>query len=367
METPDILIIGGGIVGGSLARELARAGRTVTVVERGSVGGAATAASAGLLSPTFFAPLTGPLVNLCRQSSAMYESWVAGLRADGAADFGFRRTGLLSIALKETEAVQIKASVPDDNFPGRRAEWVSADRLREMEPALAPHVLGAAFYPDDAHVDPARLIGQLARVIELAGVQLREHEPVRRLELHGNRITAVHTSHGTYHPGLVVLTAGAWTGELAGLVGLALPTRPVKGQLLFANCRIPPVKTPLHAGEALLIPWPGGGLLLGVTVEEAGYDAEVRLGSLQRILEQTAALVPKVRELPLGRAWAGLRPASADELPRMGPVPGMANLWVSYGHFRKGILLAPICARLVAESILANRPVDGLQFYQLAR
>jgi glycine oxidase len=355
MQNPDILIIGAGIVGCSLAWELGKSGAQTIVVDAGKVGGAASSAAAGLLSPRFDDSATGPLLELCRRSAARYESWVNDLRAAGAGDIGFRRTGLLSISMSAEETTKLQATLPHDIAAGRRAEWLDRASLLRYEPALNDRVQGAAFYPDDAHVEPARLVAQVARVAALAGVEIHESEPVRKLEREGERITAVHTSSGCYRPGLVVLAAGAWAGELAEAIGLRLPTRPVKGQMLLADCRVPPIRTPLHAGEALLIPWPDGRLALGVTVEEAGFDDRVRLDSLLRILRQTIELVPAVGELALSYAWAGLRPATPDGLPYMGPLPPWKNFWISAGHFRKGTLLAPICAKLLAESIRAGR------------
>jgi glycine oxidase len=244
--------------------------------------------------------------------------------------------------------------------PGRRVEELSAAELRRREPALGPQVLGAAHYPDDAQVNPALLSRAVARVAELAGVTVREDHPVQRLVSSGDRVTAVHADTRTYHPGLVVVTAGAWSGGLLGQLGVALPTRPVKGQMLQADCRVSPVRTPLHAGDALFVPRPDGSLVVGVTVEEAGFDDRVTLDGVRQILDGACAVVPAVGRLTWARAWAGLRPATPDELPYMGPVPPFANLWVCAGHFRKGILLAPLCARLVARSILAGRPDDRL-------
>jgi glycine oxidase len=254
-----------------------------------------------------------------------------------------------------------------DIASGRRAEWLDRTQLRQKEPALSERVHGAVFYPDDAHVEPARLVQQVARVVALAGVEIRENDPVRKLEREGDRITAVHTNSQTYRPGLVVLAAGAWSGELADAIGLRLPTRPVKGQMLLADCRVPPIKTPLHAGEALLIPWPDGRLALGVTVEEVGFDDRVRLDSLLRILRRTIELVPAVGELALSYAWAGLRPATPDGWPYMGPVQPWKNLWISTGHFRKGTLLAPICAKLLAESIRVSRLSEELTAFRPER
>jgi len=367
-RNPDYLIVGGGIIGCSLARELARSRAQVMLLERNAVGSEASSAAAGVLSPTFFEPTShGPLIELCRQSAAFFEEWVQELRADGMDDVGYRRTGLLSIARDEAEADYLRNTLAADNYPGRRALWLTAQELRRQEPALAGSFPGAASYPDDAHVDPARLVRQVARAAEHAGVDIHEDEPVLQLKRRQDRIVAVETSQASYQPGIVILTSGAWTGLLGEQVGLQLPTRPVKGQLLLAGCRVSPVRTPLHAGDTLLVPWPDGRLLLGVTIEEVGFDTRVRLEGLRQILQRTIELVPAVADLPLHRAWAGLRPATPDEWPYLGPVTSLQNLWVSAGHFRKGILLAPICARLAAKSIQAGTLVPELSSFHPAR
>jgi glycine oxidase len=360
MSTPDVLMIGGGIIGCSLARELARAGRRVCVVEGRTAGSAASSAAAGLLSPALATAPAGPLLDLCYHSADLYPAWVEELRQEGAGDVGFLQAGLLEVWTNAPEREQQHRSLAERSRPGRRVEQLSAAELYQREPALAPGAVGAAWYPDDAQVDPAKLSRAVARAAELAGVTIREGNPVRRLVAAGDRIHAVHTDEGVYHPGVVVLAAGAWSGGLLEPLGLALPTRPVKGQMLLADCRVSPVRVPMHAGEAVLVPRPDGSLLLGVTVEEAGYDDRVTLDGLHSILEGTRALIPAIGRLGVLRAWAGLRPATPDELPYMGRLP-LHNLWVSTGHFRKGILLAPLCARLLAGSILADRADEVLR------
>ncbi len=367
METPDIVVIGGGIIGCSLAFELAKAGRSVVVLERASTGCAASSAAAGLLAPSLATAPPPVLAALAGRSAALYESWIGELVEHGAGDVGFRRPGILVVWTDPAEAASARQHLADHTHPGRRVEWLSGSEVRKQEPALLPEVTGAILYPDDAQVAAALLVEQVARVAELAGVRIRENEPVLRLVRDGERITSVQTATNTYHPGLVVMTAGAWSGDVLTSAGVHLPTRPVKGQLLLADCRVSPMRRPLHAGNTLFVPRPDGGIVIGVTVEEAGYDNRVTLEGLHTILNGARALVPAVGSLELRRAWAGLRPATPDELPYMGPVRPLRNLWVSVGHFRKGILLAPICARLMAHSILADRLVEDLAPFAPAR
>jgi glycine oxidase len=297
----------------------------------------------------------------------MYPAWVEELRAEGAGDVGFRRPGLLEVWTDPADPARHHAEAEQRLRPGRRVEVLAREELLRREPALAAHVLGAVLYPDDAQVDPVLLSRAVARSAALAGVVIREDSPVRRLVRDGDRIGEVHTEDVRYRPGVVVLAAGAWSGGLLEPLGVALPTRPVKGQLLLAACRVSPMLTPLHAGEALLVPRPEGDLLLGVTVEEAGFDDRVTLDGARRILEGTCALVPAVGGLEWKRAWAGLRPATPDDCPYLGPLPPLRNLWVSTGHFRKGILLAPLCARLLAASILADHPDERLEPFKPTR
>src|SRR5262249_43519033 len=207
METADILVIGAGIVGCSLARELARVTRSVLVVERGGIGAGASSAAAGLLAPALSASPVGPLADLCFESAALYAAWVAELKADGAGDVGYRCPGLLELydASKPPAPVEVAAG------RGQRVDRLSPAQLRKLEPALRGEQVAAYFFPEAAQVDAAKVTRQVARVAQLAGVAIRQNEPVHRLVRQGDRVTAVHTATSVYHPGLAILTAGAWS------------------------------------------------------------------------------------------------------------------------------------------------------------
>ncbi len=366
METPDVLIVGGGIIGCSLARELARVLPRVVVVERGLVGCGSSSAAAGILSPAL-ATTPSPVSELSHASAALYEEWVRELAADGGGEVGFQRNGILEAWLDAAEAEQHRQTLAENRVPGRLAEWLTPEEFRTREPAVKPAVAGALFYPDGAQVDAARLTRAVATVAERAGVEIREQEPVQSFELEGEYVAEVRTANEKYRPGVVVITAGAWSSTVLEAAGISLPGHPVKGQVLLAECRVSPVRVPLFVDEAVFVPRPDGTLALGVTVEDAGFDERVTLDGLRTILNRACALVPTLGSLRLLRVWAGLRPATPDEAPYMGLVPPLRNLWVSTGHFRKGILLAPLCARWMAQSILAGKPIEELKPFQATR
>jgi glycine oxidase len=364
MDTPDVLIIGGGIIGCTLARELTRARSKVVVLEAGRAGQAASAAAAGLLAPGLSTAPAGPLLDLCFDSAAIYEDWLNQLHADGASDVGFRRAGMLDVWLTSEER---ELHIHQSALHQQPVEMLTAEELAQREPALRSGLAGAAYHPDAAQVDAALLSHQTVRVAALAGVVIRENEPVQRLVRDGDHVREVHTNAARYRPGIVVVTAGAWTGGVLDSLGVSLPTRPVKGQLLLADSRLSLVHTPLHSGDVLIAPRPDGTVLLGVTVEETGFDTRVTMAGLHAILAGVLALAPGLGDLTSVRSWAGLRPATPDDLPYMGPLPPLHNLWISAGHFRKGILLAPLCARLMAQSILAGHLVEDLAPFKPTR
>src|SRR5207249_5230630 len=207
--------------------------------DRGLIGCGASSAAAGLLAPTVSTSDAGALIDLCLDSAARYEDWVGELRADGAGEVGFSRPGLLDVWTDPAQADTKRADLSVQAWPQRPVEFLTAEEVRRREPALTGPVAGAAFYPRDALVDAARLTCSVAGVAERAGVVFQEQEPVQRLERDGDRIRAVHTASTCYCSGLVILTAGAWSGALAETLGLALPTIPVKGQMLLADNRVP--------------------------------------------------------------------------------------------------------------------------------
>jgi glycine oxidase len=190
METADFLVIGGGVIGCSLARELARVSGKVVLLERGRVGCGSSSAAAGLLAPGVSTAPAGPLIDLCYESASLYEAWVEDLRLDGAGDVGFARSGLLEVWTAPARTEEHRRDVADRMRPGGRVDLLSAAEVLRGEPALAAGVVGGAFYPDAAQVDPARLTRGVARVAALAGVVSRENEPVLRLVREGDRIAA---------------------------------------------------------------------------------------------------------------------------------------------------------------------------------
>lgn len=351
----DVIVIGAGIVGCAVAYELARRGAAVQIIDDRPAGMGATQASAGMLAPYTEATEGGPLLELTVRSLDLFDGLIARVREASALPVTYRRTGTLETAWHEDGLRRFHASAAALSRMGVAAEILDAAGARAEEPHLAESVLGALLIPAHGYV----LVGELTRALAAAacrhGAQLIAHGRVRRIADRG-RDLVVETDRGSLTGNGVVLAAGSWSGqiEIAG-VDTRVPVRPVRGQLLHLAWRGPVLRRVTWGERCYLVPWEDGTLLVGATVEEAGFDESTTAEAVRDLVDAACELVPHARTAGFIAAKAGLRPASADQLPVIGRSQVIPNLIYATGHYRNGVLLSPLTALLVADAMLENR------------
>ncbi|MFP3945073.1 MAG: glycine oxidase ThiO [Alphaproteobacteria bacterium] len=359
-RTCDAVIAGGGIIGLAAGVRLLEAGLSVTVVERGRAGGAASAAAAGMLAPDAEAePGDAAFLELARAGLAMWPDFARQLRERTGANVELRTNGILMAARGAEEAARLRDSLDQRRRSGAPVEWLDGAAARELEPALAPEVSGALLFPRDGQVNNRRATAALARAFLDADGVLLQATPVTGLLLRGGRAAGVQTDAGPIEAGVVILAAGAWAGSLPGWPPEALPpVHPVKGQMAALT---PPRPLPERVVWSVpgprgvyLVPRSDGRVIIGATVEEAGFDTRVTAGGLEALLAPAMSLSPALGAAGLADVWAGLRPGSPDNIPIAGASPIEGLVWAT-GHHRNGILLAPLTADAVCR-VVTGKP-----------
>lgn len=353
-RTPDVVVVGGGIIGAAVSFALAKEGLKVELLEKGEPGRQASWAAGGILTPVHLAEYPTPLASLCAASLELYEPLVRELRELSPIDPEYRVTGLLLVATDGEGEEAARSLEAWKRERGRPVERLTGDGARERQPGLSPAVRSALLLPDIAQVRNHRMTAALLEAASRKGVEIRSGTPVTGFLRVPGRVNGVKTPRGDVYAGTTVLCAGAWSGEVLRSVGLELPVRPVKGQMLVLAAEPDRIRHVILERDEYLVPRADGRVLVGSTIEEAGFDTTVTLGAVGRLARRADELVPGLGKLPLVRSWAGLRPATPDRLPYLGPAP-MEGLVVATGHFRNGILMAPVTGALVAD-ILAGRP-----------
>lgn len=345
----DVLIVGGGIIGLGLAYELARRGQRVTVLEQGEWGGQASSAAAGMLAPLKEFSRPGPLLDLGMASLAAYPEWAAGLKEETGIDVQLVQRGVLTVAMDEREAELLKERHQWQRAAGYDVQWLEGQSVREREPVLSEKAAAALYSPAEGHVNNRLLLTALVTACRKRGVRLVPGTVVTGLNTENNRVRGVETSAGTVWADATVIASGAWSGLMARWLGLSVPIRPVRGQVAAVSSQGILLSHVVFGFGGYLVPKRDGRIVLGATEDESGYCRDVTLGGLASVLSGALPYVPALHDAPFLEAWAGLRPATADGLPVLGPVPGWDGVAISSGHFRNGILLAPVTARLMAD------------------
>ena len=345
----DAVVVGGGIVGLCCAWRAARGGARVAVVERSRPPAGATRVAAGMLAPVGELAFGEPeLLEMTLAAAALYPGFVAELEEASGLDAGYRRDGALHVALDRDEAAELRRVHELQRSLGLGAEWLPPRRCRELEPGLTPSFNGGVHAPGEASVDPRALSAALlAALAAQAGAEVLTGTGVEAGLWDGERIAGVRTEAGEeLRAAATVLATGAWSGAAEWLPEEGRPPiRPVKGQILELRARdgAAPCRRIVASERVYLVPRPDGRLIVGATVEEQGFDTAVTAGGVHELLREAYRLLPDVAELELVEAAAGLRPATPGNLPLVGPSPVGGLLWAT-GHYRNGILLAPLAA-----------------------
>lgn len=361
----DCCIIGGGIIGLSIARELASRGLSVRVLSRDPPRETTSWAAAGIFPPAPRHAGETPNERLTSWSDRLHHDWSRELRDETGIDNGLFSCGGLYVAIDGVLMQRLLHAAEEWRNKGARCEVLDVAGVAAREPGLRGAgdrgtIVGGYFLPEESQIRPPRHLAALAESCRRRGVEISSGVVVQSVDLHGGGIASVDAMHlgggrETVRAGAFCLAAGAWSGPLARSFGLTVETRPVRGQIALYRFPKPPLQRVVNNGLEYLVPRQDGRLLVGSTLEDAGYDAGTTQEAVERLRNVATSLLGDLAEATLERAWAGLRPGSMDGLPSIGRVPDLRNAFIAAGHFRAGWHQSTGTAVLIAD-LITNRP-----------
>jgi glycine oxidase len=352
-----VTVVGAGVVGCSIAYELAARGADVRLVDPRGSGQGATRASAGMLAPQIEGH-SEALRRLGLSSLELYDSFIARVAADAECRIEYRRTGTLQVARNDTEARELEVDSGVLAGIGVECSYLQGAAVRRLEPSLAADLCAGLLIPQHGYVGVATLISALTEAAARVGARLTASDVRSVAALSGSVETK--TSAETIVSDAVVLAAGSWSGGIPMGSAAPAPVRPVRGQLLQLRFDRPPLSRVVWGCGGYAVPWEDGRLLVGATVEDVGFDEGVTTHGVQQLLDCARALLPDAGSAKCDGARAGLRPKTPDELPIVGASSAMPGVYYATGHYRNGVLLSPLTSVMIADLLLEGREHEAL-------
>lgn len=364
----EILIIGGGVIGLSLARELRRKGiREITILERAEAGKEASFAAAGMLAPHAETEKLDDFYCFCNESNLLYPNFAAELFEETNVDIELDRNGTLYLAFTEKDVEEIRRRFEWQKSAGLQVERLTARETRQTEPFISPNVLESLYFPDDWQVENRKLLRALEKYCQLYGIEIHQNTEIKNLLIENGKIKGAEAEKEKFYAEKVVLATGAWT-SLIKAEDFTLPrVKPIRGQMISFHTAKRLFKKVIYSPRGYLVPRADGRVLAGATVEDAGFDKSVTNAGIALLREHALEIAPGLVNLEIYESWAGLRPFSADGLPILGEFSEIENLFVATAHYRNGILLAPLTAKILAEKLAANLDSDYLKIFNPQR
>ncbi len=369
-SSSDVVVIGAGAVGAACAYFATQAGLSVQVLDRGAIASGSSSAGEGNLLVSDKEP--GPELDLALLSHRL---WVGELAEYGPL-WEFDAKGALVVASSDTGLAGLRALATAQTALGITVHEADPAVLLDYEPHLSPHILGGAFYPQDAQLQPMLLVAHLLRLARAGGATVHPATPVVGLLRDGPRVIGVRTSHGELHAGAVVNAAGVWAGEVARLAGVTVPVLPRRGFVLVTEPMPVTIRHKVYAAEyvadvastsdalqtsAVVEGTPAGTVLIGASRERVGFDRRPSIEAMARLACGAQALFPVLADATVMRSYLGFRPYCPDHLPIIGPDPRAPGLWHACGHEGAGIGLSAATGSLVAQSLCGHEPAISLE------
>lgn len=354
----DALIIGGGVIGGAIALELAKQGTDCTVLEKGAFSSEASTASAGMLCPQaeMFQPKMEPAIFL--ESMKKYQNWTKELENISNIPVQRVQEGMIRVVFSDEEKEKIKKTLSSADSHGT---WVNPEEIHNMEPSVTKENKGGVYFPEDGQLHPIHLAKSIYTALKRLGSNIEESTPALSLITENNRVLGARTSNGDFFAEYTIVAAGAWTSSLLSPLGLHLPVFPVKGQMIAAKAPSLNIQKTVQGLGSMILPRQDGTLTLGVTIEDTGFNKEPTIDGVSRIYQTTSQLIPELERAKFLTTWAGLRPGTPDGIPYIGEFADYDGLMVAAGHYSIGILLAPITAKTILQMINGEHIDRGMK------
>lgn len=363
----DVLIIGGGVIGTSIAYHLRKLGIDVSLLEREEIGSQASSAAAGLLAP--LGPLSGPgpLADLLLASFAMFPSFVPELEEASGMCLEYERLGALRTVRNPKRLAHLKKRMKAWEPLGLQMYWLTGEEACQREPLLGPDVCAAIYAPEESQIRAPQVVKALAKAASHSGARIYRYTEVIGLHSEGNKVTHVSTVQGeTIACNRLVLALGAWAGKYEQWLKIHIPVSPLQGQMISLRAPAPPLKH-LIFGEAAYIAPRGSSVIVGATKEDVGFDMQVTEKATSALYETAIRFIPTLRESKQEAAWAGLRPYTPDRGPILGAAPNWENVILATGHNSVGIILSPLTGKAIADLVATGHSPEIIRPFSLAR
>ena len=366
-STTDVVIVGGGVIGCSIAYHLRKAGVPVTVIDQGEIGAEASSAAAGLLAPLGSLAGPGPFANLLLASFALFPSLVPELEDASGIRVEYEQTGALRVVRNPRNVPNLRKRMKAWQPLGLHMDWLSGEEARQLEPMLAPDVCAALYAPEESQVKASQVVKAFAKAAANLGATLRSHTRIEGIQRQHDRVTAIETQGETIPCTQLVIASGAWSAQWSALLNIELAVTPQRGQILALRQPTPPLRHIIFGEAAYLAPKQDGTVVVGATKEEVGFDKQLTAGGVAWLLSTANRLIPSLEHSAIDRMWAGLRPKTPDNLPILGPAPGWQNVTLATGHGSVGVMLSAITGQTLAELLITGAAPELIRPFALVR